>query len=227
MASDASFPAEISPSETHYESGGAVTEILNSLTHALGAGLSIAGLIVLLILAAEDPSPWKVVGFSIYGISQILLYLSSAIMHGFWAFPRFRYYLRILDQVLIYVMIAGTYTPLCLIAMRGNGGWWIFGIIWGLAVVGIFLKGVVFKEPHIASDLLYLPMGWMLLFFLRPLIETVPTGFLVWALIGAASFSIGIIFYILQRFPFFHTIWHLFVIAGSVSFFLGYALHLA
>ncbi len=227
MASAAVLPEEVRPSETHYESGGAVTEILNSLTHALGAGLSIAGLVALLILSAADPSPWKTVAFSIYGASQILLYFSSATMHGFWAFPRLRYYLRIIDQAFIYIMIAGTYTPLCLIAMRGNWGWLVFAIVWSLAVAGVFLKSVVFKEPHILSDLLYLPMGWMLLFVFRPVIESTPRGFVVWALIGGACFTVGIIFYALQRIPFFHTIWHLFVIGGSVAFFLAYALHLA
>ena len=137
------LPKEIRPSEVRYRSGGAVEEILNSITHAIGAGLSIAGLIALLVLTGNDPSPWKYVSFSIYGASQILLFLSSAFMHSFAAMPRIRWVLAIFDRVFIYVLIAGTYTPVCLIALRDGVGWPIFGVIWGLAAIGIIVTLVV------------------------------------------------------------------------------------
>ena len=221
------LPREIPPSEIRYESGGAVEEIFNSLTHAMGAGLSIAGMIVLLVLSKESPSAWKSVGFSIYGASQIMLYLSSAVMHSFAALPRIRHVLRTIDQVFIFVLIAGTYTPVCLIAMRGSWGWVVFGIIWGLAAAGIILKTVVIRRPSLYTDLVYLPMGWLIILAFRPMLESTSIGFAVWTLIGGGCYTVGMVFYAWKKLPFSHVVWHLFVIGGSISFFLAYALHLA
>lgn len=220
------IPEQLAPSEIRYESGGAIEEIFNSITHAIGAGLSIAGLTALIMLANMNPDPWRYVGFSIYGTTQILLYLSSSIMHSFAALPRIRYYLRIIDQSFIYLLIAGTYTPVTLIAMRGNSGWLIFGIVWGIALVGILLKTLVFREPHIISDLLYIPMGWIIVFAAKPLMEVVDPRLIFWSLIGGASYTVGVVFYAWKKLPFSHTIWHLFVIGGSVSFFMAYSLYL-
>lgn len=227
MHTTESIPHEIKPSEIRYESGGAIEEIFNSITHAIGAGLSIAGMIVLLILSADEPSGWKAVAFSIYGATQIMLYLSSAVMHSFAALPRIRNVLRVIDQAFIFVLIAGTYTPVCLIAMRGNRGWFVFGIIWALAIIGILIKTVIVRKPSVLTDLIYLPMGWLIVVAFRPMIESTSVGFAVWTLIGGACYTVGIIFYAWKKLPFNHVIWHLFVIGGSVSFFLGYALHLA
>lgn len=218
---------ELRPSEIRYESGGAIEEIFNSITHAIGVGLSIAGLTALIMLTNEDPSVWKYVGFSVYGVSQILLYLSSSLMHSFAAMPRVRYYLRIVDQAFIYLLIAGTYTPVTLIAMRGTWGWLVFAIIWGLALAGILLKTLVFREHHIVTDLLYLPMGWLVLFVFRPLIDAAPPGLVAWMLIGGACYTVGVVFYAMKRVPFTHTVWHLFVMGGSISFFMGFSLYLA
>lgn len=216
---------ELRPSEIRYESGGAIEEILNSLTHAIGVGLSIAGLVALMIRTGEDPSAWKYAGFLVYGISQILLYTSSALMHSFAALPRIRYYLRIVDQCFIYLLIAGTYTPVILVGMRNVWGWWVFGIVWTLAVVGIVLKATIFREPHIISDLLYIPMGWTLIIAIRPMIRTLPMPLLLWMLAGGLCYTVGVIFYAMRKMPFSHTVWHLFVMGGSVSFFLGFSLH--
>ncbi|MFP4112976.1 MAG: PAQR family membrane homeostasis protein TrhA [Spirochaetota bacterium] len=227
MSSLRGMPREIRPSEIRYDSGGAVEEIFNSITHAMGAGLSIAGLIALLVLSRDDPSVWKSVAFSIYGASQILLYLSSALMHSFAALPRVRAVLRVIDQVFIFLLIAGTYTPVCLIAMRDNVGWLVFGIIWGLALVGILLKTLLAKRSSLVADLFYVPMGWLIVFAFRPMLESTSVAFATWMLIGGASYTIGVIFYAWKKLRFSHVIWHLFVIGGSVSFFMGFALYLA
>ncbi len=225
--SEAFEQQELRPSEIAYESGGVIEEIFNSLTHAIGAGLAISGLTALIMLTNQNPDPWKYVSFSVYGASQILLYLSSSLMHSFASLPRIRYYLRIVDQSFIYLLIAGTYTPVTLTVMRGPWGWSIFGVIWGLAVLGILLKTLVFRTPHIITDLLYIPMGWIVLIAARPMVATAPDGLIRWMLIGGAFYTVGVVFYAWRRLPFSHTIWHLFVIGGSVSFFMGFSLYLA
>ncbi len=221
------LPEELSPSEIRYTSGGAVEEIFNSLTHAMGAGLAIAGLVALLIISGEDPSPWKYVSFSIYGATQIMLYLSSAFLHSFAALPRVRYYLAIIDQAFIYLLIAGTYTPVTLLAIRGPWGWTIFAIVWTLALVGVLLRIWVLRGYHLAADLLYVPMGWLIVIAARPLMEAVPINFVVWALAGGLSYTAGVVFYAWHRLPFNHTIWHFFVLAGSICFYVAFTLHLA
>ena len=225
--SEAYEQRELRPSEIAYESGGVIEEIFNSLTHAVGAGLAISGRTALIMLTNQNPDPWKYVSFSVYGASQILLYLSSSLMHSFASLPRIRYYLRIVDQSFIYLLIAGTYTPVTLTVMRGPWGWSIFGVIWGLAVLGILLKTLVFRTPHIITDLLYIPMGWIVLIAARPMMATAPAGLIRWMLVGGAFYTVGVAFYAWRRLPFSHTIWHLFVIGGSVSFFMGFSLYLA
>lgn len=218
---------ELRPSEIKYESGGAIEEIFNSITHAIGAGLAIAGLTALIMLTNMDPSPWKYASFIVYGVSQILLYLSSALVHSFASMPRVRYYLRIVDQSFVYLLIAGTYTPVTLLALRGPWGWTVFGVIWGFALIGIILKSTIYKSHHIITDLLYIPMGWVIIFAIRPLLDMAPSGFLMWALVGGLFYTGGVVFYASRRIPFSHTIWHLCVIGGSVSFFMGFSLYLA
>jgi hemolysin III len=218
---------ELKPSEIQYESGGAVEEIFNSITHAIGAGLAIAGLIALIMLSNMAPSPWKYVSFTVYGASQILLYLSSSLMHSFAALPRVRYYLRIIDQSFVYLLIAGTYTPITLITLRGPWGWTVFGLIWGFAFIGIVLKGTVYRTPHIITDLLYVPMGWTIIVAARPLAQAADPGLIRWVIAGGACYTLGVAFYFLRRLPFSHTVWHLFVLGGSICFFIGFSLYLA
>jgi len=204
-----------------------VEERLNSMTHAIGAGMSIAGLIFLLVLTKlNGSSAVALVSFTLYGAFQILLYLSSSVMHQFTDVPAFHKRLHILDQSAIYLLIAGTYTPVALLALGGTWGWVIFGLIWGMAAAGIFMKSFIFTGKHIASDLLYLPMGWLIVIAIKPLIAAMPNGFFLWMFLGAASYCIGILFYIFNKFPLSHVIWHLFVISGGVSFYIGFALYL-
>jgi hemolysin III len=227
MSTGDDLPREVPPSQIRYASGGAVEEIFNSITHAVGAGLAIAGLVALMIIVRNDPSPWKYAGFSIYGASMILLFLGSAVMHSFAAMPRVRRVLLILDQAFIFVLIAGTYTPICLIAIRDSWGWVIFGIVWAMAALGIVLKATVFQKETLKTDIVYLPMGWLIVLVFRPIVAATSTAFIAWALIGGACYTVGIVFYAWRKLPFSHVIWHLFVIGGCVSFYLAYALHLA
>ena len=215
------------PSQIRTDSGGATEEILNSITHAVGAGLSIACLIVLLLLSGRDPSVWKYVGFSIFSVSQILTFLASALTHGFSARPPIRRKLSFLDFSSIYILIAGTYTPVCLIALRGNWGWTVFGIMWGLAAVGIVLRIVFFNRLRLIANLMFLVMGWLVLIVLRPLILATSMRFVIWILSAGAWFTLGFIFFMWRKLPFSHIIWHLAVIGGSMTFTVAFAIHLA
>jgi hemolysin III len=203
-----------------------IEQKLNAVTHSIGAGLSIAGLVILMVLGVRTEDPWVITSFAVYGAFQIVLYLSSALTHVFYDMPRVFAVLRVFDQAAIYLLIAGTYTPVALIAMRGQGGWAMFGIEWGLALAGILMKTMFIRGKNIASDLLYLPMGWILIFFLPQVLSTVPGGLLLWIIIGGICYSIGIIFYLIKKIPLGHVIWHLFVLAGGISFFMGFVLHL-
>lgn len=202
-------------------------ERFNTLTHAVGAGMSIAGLIFLLLAAQHSGADAiTYIAFAIYGAMQILLYLSSSMLHQFIDVPAWYKPLHILDQSAIYLLIAGTYTPVTLLALQGTWGWSLFGVIWGLALLGILMKSIFIRGKHIATDLLYLPMGWLVAIALKPLAAVMPPGFFIWAALGAASYTIGIIFYIFEKIPMSHVIWHLFVISGSLAFYIGFLKYL-
>lgn len=205
-----------------------IEEKLNSFTHSIGAGLSIAGLIILLQrTAAHGGTALAYVSFSVYGAFQILLYLSSALTHQFSDMPRINKAFRIVDQAAIYLLIAGTYTPAALLGIQGTWGWTIFGLIWGMALLGILSKTILFREKHIISDLLYVPMGWLIIIAVKPMMAVLPMDFVKWVFIGGGCYTFGIIFYISKKIPLSHVIWHLFVLAGGISFFMGFYLHLS
>jgi hemolysin III len=205
-----------------------VEEKLNSLTHGVGAGMSIAGLIFLIVLTGmRQGTDIQYAAFGIYGAFQILLYLSSTLTHIFTDRPRLHAPLRVLDQAAVYLLIAGTYTPVALLAMPLPWNWIVFSLIWAMAVAGILMKTVFFRGKNTASDLLYLPMGWLIVIALRPLRETAPDGFLMWMMLGGALYTGGIVFYLLKRLPYSHVIWHLFVLAGGICFYLGFAKYLS
>jgi len=204
-----------------------IEEKLNSLTHGIGTGLSIAGLIILLVSSGKGGgSALAYVSFSLYGSFQILLYLSSSLTHQFSDTPRLSRVFRVIDQTAIYLLIAGTYTPAVLLGLGGAWGWSLFGTIWGLALLGILMKTLLFREKHILSDLLYLPMGWVIIVAIKPMIRTLPQDFMKWIYIGGLCYTVGIIFYLIKKLPFAHVIWHLFVLAGGISFFMGSFLYL-
>ncbi|NLT96105.1 MAG: hemolysin III family protein [Clostridia bacterium] len=201
-------------------------EIFNSITHGIGALLSIAGLVILVALASIKGDVWRIVSFSIYGFTLFFLYVSSTLYHSIFHEQAKRVF-RVLDHVSIFLLIAGSYTPILLIAMRGIWGWTIFGIIWGLAVTGIILNILGINRFKVLSLILYLSMGWLIVFALKPMLAMVPPGLFLWLLAGGLIYTFGVIFYVWRKIPFNHGIWHIFVLAGSTIHFLGMLFYLA
>lgn len=195
-------------------------ELANSITHAIGMALSLAGLVILVVYASIQGDAWKIVSFSIYGASLLVLYTASTLYHSFTS-ARAKHYLKIFDHAAIYFLIAGTYTPFLLVLLREDWGWTIFVIIWLLAIAGIIFKLFFVHRFQIISTIIYLLMGWLILFAFRPLIAHVPQGGLYWMLAGGLSYSFGVIFYLWKRIPYHHAIWHLFVLGGSICHFFA------
>ncbi len=201
-----------------------VEEVINSLTHAIGLLLSIAGTAVLVASASVQGDPWKIVSFSVFGASLALLYGASMLYHGSRR-PHWRAIYKMLDHCAIFALIAGTYTPFLLVNMRGTVGWTLFGVIWGLAFAGIILKLRFGNRYKLARVGIYLAMGWLVMFASGELMDTVsPLGF--WLLLaGGITYTAGVVFYLADRLPYNHAIWHLFVVGGSVCHF--YAIYYA
>lgn len=199
-------------------------EIAHSVIHGIGAALAAAALAILVTFAARMGDPWRVVSFSIYGATLVILYTVSTLYHGFRN-PRLKALFRIFDHLSIYLLIAGSYTPFLLVSLRGGWGWSLFGIIWGFAALGV-LQAVLFVDRFKLLGLIsYLGMGWLLLIALKPLIAAVPAGGLVWLGIGGLFYTLGVLFYISKRIRYNHAIWHLFVLAGSLCHFITMALY--
>lgn len=201
----------------HYTLG---EEIANGITHGLGAALSIAGLAVLVALAAVYGTVWHIVSFSIFGASLIILYTASTLYHSI-QIPQARPVLRIIDHASIFLLIAGTYTPFLLTALRGPLGWWLLGIVWGIALLGIVFKVFFIGRWEVISTLAYVGMGWLCMVAFKQMLAVVPPAGVAWLVAGGIVYTVGVIFYALQRVPYSHTIWHLFVLGGSVCHFFA------
>lgn len=201
-------------------------ERLNSGTHLLGATLAAAGAAVLVVLAARQGDPWKIVSFSVYGVMLIALYTVSTLYHS--SRGKFKNVLRKLDHCSIYLLIAGTYTPFTLVSLRGAWGWSLFGVIWGLAVLGIAQEAWLGKGARILSLIIYVLMGWLSVIAIEPLIAALtPAGF-AWLAAGGLFYTGGIIFYALdEKLRYGHGLWHLCVLAGSISHYLAILLYVA
>jgi hemolysin III len=195
-------------------------EIANSITHGIGVGLSIAALVILVVFAARISDVWKVVSFSIYGATMIALFMASTLYHAFPQ-PKVKKFFHILDHSSIFLLIAGTYTPITIGTMRGGWGWTLFGIIWGLTLVGICLKIFAMSKLKWVSTIVYLAMGWLIIIAIKPLMSVVSKTVLMWMVIGGLCYSLGVIFYIARKLPYHHAIWHLFVLGGAISHFFG------
>jgi len=195
-------------------------EIVNSLTHGIGAALSVVGLVVLVVLAARQGDPWRVVSFAIYGSTLIILYLASTLYHSLQR-PRIKGIFQIIDHTTIYLLIAGTYTPFLLVSMRGAWGWSLLGVIWGLAILGIAFQTLFVRRQGIFSILTYILMGWLCVIGLREMIASISPEGLIWVAVGGVFYTTGVIFYVWHRLPYNHAIWHLFVLAGSASHFFA------
>jgi hemolysin III len=202
-------------------------EIFNSITHGIGVLLSIAALVLLIVFASiHDGDVWQIVSFSIYGASLILLYMASTLYHAIQK-KKLKRFFNVFDHASIFILIAGTYTPFCLVPLRGPWGWTLFGIIWGLAIAGVIFKIFFYSDKlRVISAILYIGMGWIIIIALKPLIQNVPAGSLYWLFAGALSYCIGVLFYLQRQNRFNHVIWHLFVLGGSISHFFAIFLFL-
>jgi hemolysin III len=190
-------------------------EIANAITHGIGLLLSIAGFVVLLVLAALRGTAWHIVACSIYGATLICLYAASTLYHAVIS-PRVKRALRIFDHSAIYLLISGTYTPFLLVSLRGPWGWSLFGVIWGLALAGVLFKFWFVERFAILSTAVYIAMGWLVVIAAKPVITHLPLTAIIWLLAGGLAYTGGVIFFAAKRIPYSHAIWHLFVLAGSI-----------
>lgn len=194
-------------------------EMANSILHGAGALLAVAGLSALVTRAAAHGDAWHVVSVAIFGTSLLLLYLASALYHAAVR-PRAKQLLEVMDHSAIYLLIAGTYTPLVLVTLRGPLGWTIFGIIWAMAVGGIVMQVVFPGRFRGVMTLLYVVMGWLAVPAAKPLMALLAPEGLIWLLAGGLFYTVGVCFYFRKRFRFSHAVWHLFVLAGSSCHFV-------
>ena len=199
-------------------------ERFNTITHLVGAALALAGLIVLVVFASLQGDPWKIVSFSVYGASLFLLYTLSTLYHSLRG--RAKDIFRKLDHVAIYLLIAGTYTPFTLVTLNGTWGWSLFGVIWGLAVIGIIVDTLHRKGSRAIQMVIYLLMGWLILVAMYPLVQALPAGAIALLVLGGVLYTGGIAFYALDaRMKHAHGVWHLFVLAGSIAHYLAILLY--
>ncbi len=212
------------PLQWHTQSLG--EEIANSVIHGIGIALSVAALVLLVVFASLRGDAWRIVSFSVYGTTLIMLYMASTLYHAITN-ERAKRFFKLMDHVSIYLLIAGTYTPIALVSMRGGWGWSIFGVIWFMAITGILLKIMFIGRFKILSTIIYVLMGWMIVIAFKPMLNMVPPGLLMWLLIGGVCYTLGVIFYVWKVMPYHHAVWHLFVLGGSISHFFGMLFHLS
>jgi len=197
-----------------------INEIANAVTHGIGTVLAIAALVILIVFATRYGGPWHVISFSIYGSTLVLLYLASTLYHSIQN-KRVKYIFRIIDHAAIFLLIAGSYTPFTMVTLREEYGWLIFGVIWGLAILGIVLKVFFVNKYTFLSTLFYLLMGWFIVFSIRSLFANLSDISLIFLGAGGLSYTLGIIFYVQKGKLLQHAIWHLFVMAGSICHFFA------
>jgi hemolysin III len=195
-------------------------EIANSITHAIAAGMSIAALVVLIARAVSQGDAWHIVSFSIFGSTLILLYLASTLYHAI-PLPKAKRILKTLDHSAIFLLIAGTYTPFMLVNLRETVGWAVFGVVWLLAVAGVVLKCCFVYRFKRLSLTIYLGMGWLCVLIGRDMYASLSGTSLLFLALGGLAYTLGVVFYVWDRLPYNHAIWHLFVIAGSTLHFFS------
>lgn len=199
-------------------------EIANTITHGIGAILSIVALVLMVVLAVTQSSVIAVVSASIYGASLVLLFLASTLYHSFQK-PGIKSVLKVLDHCAIYLLIAGTYTPFMLISLQGAWGYTMTAIIWSLALFGVFFKLFYRHRFPKLSLFTYIAMGWLIIVASTEMVAKVPTGGLVLLAAGGLVYTLGTIFYVWERIPYNHAIWHMFVLGGAVCHFLAVYLY--
>ena len=197
--------------------------LANSITHGVGAALAIAGA-VYLVVASTRGSAWLIVSCAVFAITLVLVYLCSTLYHSLVR-TRARHVFRVLDHSSIYLLIAGTYTPFTLVSMRGPVGWTLFAIVWALAVAGVIAKSLAVDRFAVASALVYLFQGWLVVFAWRPLMHAVSSHGIFWLVAGGLAYTLGVVFFAFDRLPYFHAAWHLFVLAGSLAHYFAVLLY--
>lgn len=201
-------------------------ERFNSISHLIGAAAALAGITVLIVLASIEGDARKIVSFSAYGLTLLALYVFSTLYHSLQGRPKAIF--QKLDHHAIYLLIAGTYTPYTLVVLRGAWGWSLFGVIWALAAIGIALDSKPTRGTRVLPVIVYLLMGWLCLIALKPLLLVLPWEGFLWLLAGGVFYTVGVIFFALdERVRHFHGIWHLFVLAGSISHYFSILLYVA
>lgn len=193
-------------------------ELLNAISHGFGAVLGIIAL-VLLLLKNNSEIPFSTFSVVVYGVSIIVLFSASSLYHSVKR-ERQKHYFRIVDHISIYLLIAGTYTPVLLITLSESRGWLLFWAVWGIAAFGVVLKLFFTGKFEVFSTLLYLVMGWLIIFDFTNLSEAIGSNGILWLFIGGLSYTIGIVFYAIQKIPYNHVIWHLFVLGGALGHFM-------
>lgn len=207
-------------SEESQQSYTVSEEIANSITHGIGTALSVIGGIALIVFAALYGDAWRIVSFSIYSVTLVVLYLASTLYHSVRD-SKLKRIFKVLDHACIYLLIAGTYTPFLLVSLRGPWGWTLLGVIWGLALVGIIFKTFSAQRFRRFLVLGYLLMGWLCVIAGQELILRVPAEGLLWLAVGGLLYTVGVLFYAWRKLPYGHAIWHLFVLGGSICHYLA------
>lgn len=197
--------------------------LANAITHGVGLVLAVAGA-AYLVVASAGGSGWSVVSCSVFAGTLVLVYLCSTLYHSL-VMTRARHVFQVLDHSAIYLLIAGTYTPFLLVAMRGTLGWVLFGVVWGLAAAGVVFKSLAVGRLPVLSAVVYLLQGWLAVFALRPLLHGVGWGGLIWLIAGGVAYTLGIVFFAMDRLRYFHAVWHVFVLAGSIAHYFAILLY--
>lgn len=194
-------------------------ERINVWSHGLGAALSVVGLVLLVLRAASLGDVWRIVSFSIFGVSMVLLYTASTVYHRSKV-PAMRARLNVFDHASIFVLIAGSYTPFTLVTLHGWVGWTIFGVAWGAALTGITLKLFFIGRYKLLSTIMYVLMGWIIVFAVSPLMKNMSAEGLSWLLAGGISYTIGAVLYSLKKMKYNHAVFHVFVLIGTICHFI-------
>ncbi len=195
-------------------------EIANAITHGIGLLLSIGGGIILITLAARHASTREIISAAVFASTLVVMYVASTLYHAI-PHPRAKRNLKVFDHCAIFLLIAGTYTPFTIVALKGTLGWSLFGIVWGLAVLGIVFKLFFTGKMRLLSTITYVLMGWIAIVAVVPISRALQPAALYWLIAGGIAYTAGTLFYHNQRIPYSHAIWHVFVLAGSVSHFIA------
>ena len=196
-------------------------ELANALTHGVGAVLAVVGLVILMVVASGAGDPWTVAGFAVFGAAAIFLYVASTLYHGH-SRAEIKHVLQIVDHIAIYVLIAGSCSAFALTVLRGVVGWSLFGAVWAIAAFGIVMKSLFIEKWPVLSLILYLVMGWLICLVWGPLADAGRPNLLAFLLAGGLAYTFGTVFFVLgNRWGWFHPVWHLFVLAGTICHFFA------